>query len=68
MSKQLKLLLRNGQVITLNCGEYSMKRIIDLPRFIEMDDGVNKVYVSKDDITAYEIYSDRPKEQEMPNA
>lgn len=65
--KLLKFLLRNGQVLSLNCDPFDVENLILCSKFIEMDDGVNKVYIAEKDICAFEILSDRPQ-QETPDA
>lgn len=63
----LKIVLNNGQVIGLYCDEPSLAELVSHPKFFKMNDTVNDIFVSVEDITAFEIASNRkepPKQTE----
>jgi hypothetical protein len=59
----LKLVLKNGQVIGLFCEEVTLIELISQPKFFKMNDHVNDIFVSVEDICAFEIASNR---KELP--
>ena len=61
----LKIVLNNGQLIGLYCDEMSLAELVSHPKFFKMNDKVNDIYVSVDEIAAFEIASNR-KEPPKP--
>lgn len=55
----LKVVLKNGQVIGLYCNESALEELVSHPKFFRMNDHVNDIFVSVEDITAFEIVSNR---------
>lgn len=54
----LKLVL-NGQVINLYCDHSTLDEVTSHPKFVKMSDGANDIFVSMEDILAFEIASNR---------
>jgi len=64
----LKLVLKNGQLIGLYCDDSTLAEVISHPKFIKMNDHVNDVFVSIEDIAAFEIASNRKEPPKENNA
>lgn len=61
----LKLVLKNGQLIGLYCDDSALAEVMSHPKFIKMNDKVNDIFISIEDVAAFEIASNRkepPKE------
>lgn len=52
---QLKVVLNNGHVIGFYCDDYVLEDLIYHPKFIKVHDSKNDIFVSLDDISAFEI-------------
>lgn len=64
----LKLVLKNGQLIGLYCDDSTLAEVISHPKFIKMNDHVNDIFVSIEDIAAFEIASNRKEPPKENNA
>ena len=63
----LKIVLKNGQLIGVYSDEGTLAELVSHPKFLKMNDHVNDIFVSIEDITAFEIASNRkepPKQME----
>ncbi len=58
----LKLVLRTGQVINLISNSDTVGEILDHPKFLRMRDNANDIFVSIEDIAAFEILNNRKPE------
>jgi hypothetical protein len=61
----LKIVLGNGQLIGMYCDDATLDELVAHPKFLKMNDHVNDIFISVEDITAFEILSNRkelPKE------
>lgn len=66
---QIRMSLRNGQVFSLNAEEDVAELMLRDPRYLKMHDGANDIFVSSDDISAFEITTFRqPIPQTEPDA
>jgi len=62
----LKLVLKTGQVINLISSSETVGEILDHPKFLRMRDNANDIFVSIDDIVAFEILNNRKPEPVEP--
>lgn len=63
----LKIVLANGQLVGMYCDDATLDELVSHPKFFKMNDHVNDIFVSVEDITAFEILSNRkepPKESD----
>lgn len=61
----LKLVLKNGHVIAVFSAEAEVIELVSHPKFLKMRDSANDIYVSIEDVAAFEILNNR-KEQPQP--
>jgi len=64
----LKMVLRTGTVIALYIEPSALDELICHPKFIKMKDDSNDIFVSIEDITAFEVKDNRiedPKETDV---
>ena len=61
----LKMIMSNGHVLALYADDGALDELTAHPKFIRMKDEGNDVYMSIEDIAAFEIASDR-KEPPKP--
>ena len=61
----LKLVLKTGQTIVLYAEDAVVEEFVAHPKFLKMNDSMNDIYVSIEDVAAFEIASNR-KEPPKP--
>lgn len=59
----LKLLLKSGQAIALYSGEATLNELLSHPKFLQMRDEGNDVFISIEEIAAFEITNNRKEQQ-----
>lgn len=66
----LKIVLKNNTVIALFCDEPTLADLASHPKFLKMRDQANDIYISIEDISAFEILNNRkdlqPQETNAP--
>lgn len=60
----LKIMLKCGQVIQVFADESNVVELISHPKFLRMSDTGNDVYVSIEDVSAFEIMDNRNEANE----
>jgi hypothetical protein len=61
----LKMVMKNGHVIALYADEQTLAEMASHPKFLKMKDNANDIFVSIEDICAFEILNNR-KEVALP--
>lgn len=62
----IKMVLKNGHVIAVFSGEAELTEMISHPKFLRMRDSANDIYVSIEDISAFEIMNNRKEAAPAP--
>lgn len=62
----LKIVMRSGQVFGMHANEATIDEMVSHPKFLKMNDKNNDIFVSIEDIAAFEI-TDFRKETQEPN-
>lgn len=62
----VKMVMKGGAVISLICDPIVLADLHRNPKFLNMRDTQNDIYVSVDDIAAYEIINNRVVEANEP--
>ncbi len=60
----LKIVLKNNSCIALFCDEPTLADLASHPKFLKMRDHSNDIYVSIEDVMAFEILNNRKDLQE----
>lgn len=65
----LKIVLNNGNVVGVYCDTKVLVQLVSNPRFVRMNDKVNDVFIAIEDVSAFEVLSNRkelPKDSSLP--
>lgn len=62
----LKIVAKNGQAYQLFASEATVAEMSSHPKFVQMHDSKNVIFMSLDDVTAFEITNYREPETETP--
>ncbi len=60
----IKMIMKNGHVIGLYADDQTLDELVAHPKFLRMKDEENDVFLSIEDVSAFEIVSNR---KEPPN-
>jgi len=60
----LKMVMKNGHVISLICDVLTLSELESHPKYLKMRDTSNDVFVSIEDILAFEIINNKVVEQQ----
>jgi len=63
----VKMIMKNGHVIGLYADDQTLGELVSHPKFLRMRDDANDVFLSIEDVSAFEILSNRkepPKQAE----
>ena len=55
----VKMVLKTGSCIQLNIDDMSLTELASHPKFLKMNDGANDVFVSIEDVVAFEVVNFR---------
>lgn len=62
----LKLVLNSGQACIVYSNIESLAELVSHPKFLKMNDTVNDIFISIDNVAAFEILSNRKEEPLKP--